>query len=267
MNFKLLLKYTIPFIFITAVICLAACDEKARNIPTPPPPPQEPNPYGDGNGKITLIRKEQIDGPVTITLSGNTRNDTMVWQSTPGCDTNIAASFIVHAGNYLVRITGSEFLCSYNVTVEERVCKIQEYTSCIGGFVGCDDITGIWLRTADGPCPNCMGLKVEFRSGLGEVIYTPPGCRFPLGDIKWRDFSLEGCTILDLARDQYGGGPEYQNAYLDFINRNSFVINGQTGQIPYSRIASANDKKSTENTDHFLFSPLPVDTNGLQIAR
>jgi hypothetical protein len=265
MFIRKILNCAIPFIFLAAMVYFAACDEKAIAPTDPPPPP--PNPYGNGKGKITFIRKQHIDGPVIIIISGREMNDTIIWQNTPSCDTNLAVSQILPAGSYPVRIEGSEFMCNYNVTVEERVCKIQEYTNCAGGYIGCTGIEGIWLRTADGPCPNCQGLKVEFREGFGEVIYTPPGCRFPIGDIKWRDFNLGSCTMLDLARDQYGGSPGYQNAELTFENRNSFVIHSESGEIPYSRIAQLNDNKKSENTDRSIIFSVTSDTNRLPVAR
>ena len=207
------------------------------------------NPYGEGNGKITFYRTQQIAGSVTIKISDKTLNDSIVWQSAPNCDTNIAASVILRAGNYTASMEGSVFLCNYNINIEEKKCKLLEYTNCMGGYVGCYTLTGTWLRTADGPCPNCQGLKIQFLNGIGEVIYTPPGCRFPLGDIKWKDFNINNCTMLDLARDQYGGSPEYQSADINFLNKNSLIINGPSGLIPYSRISNSDKKIFIKNTD------------------
>jgi hypothetical protein len=265
MKFGYKLKYLFTIIVFLSIIYITGCDEKAHVFPPEPPPPV--NPYGNGNGKITFIRKQPIDGIVSIKISDKQLNDTIVWQITPSCDTNIAASQILKAGDYSVNIEGSVFMCSYNVTVEERVCKILEYTDCSGGYVGCTDITGVWLRTDDGPCPNCKGLKVEFRNGFGEVIYTPPGCRFPLGDIKWKDFSLGNCNMLDLARDQYGGSPEYQSATLTFSNKTSFIINGPSGVIPYTRIALTNNEKKSNKINNNSNTIVPVDSSRLQIAR
>lgn len=264
MKIRRILKHIFILFSSASLIYIAACDEKATNYKEPPP---APNPYGSGNGKITFIRKQQIDGPVLITISNHQLNDSIVWQVTPACDTSIASSVILPAGNYSVYIAGSIFLCNYDVTVEERVCKIREYTDCSGGYVGCTDITGVWLRTADGPCPNCAGLKVDFRNGFGEVVYTPPGCRFPIGDIKWKDFNPGGCNMLDLARDQYGGSPGYQSANLIFYNRNSFEINSESGVIPYSKISQMNDKKRSQNTNRNSNVIVPADSIKLQLAR
>lgn len=226
-------------------VYLCSCESRG-GITTPPPPP-EPNPYGEGNGKITFFRTQQIAGTVTIKISDSTLIDTIVWQSAPNCDSNIAVYKILKAGNYSVRIEGSTFLCDYNVTVEERKCKLLEYTNCGGGNVGCYALDGLWLRTADGPCPNCGGLKVLFSGGTGEVVYTPPGCRFPLGDIKWRDFLLSDCKVLDLARDQYGGSPQYFISAITFFNKDSIILNGESGIIPYSRIPITNEKRTYKN--------------------
>ncbi|HEY5534712.1 MAG TPA: hypothetical protein VIL99_07255 [Ignavibacteria bacterium] len=195
------------------------------------------NPYGEGNGKITFYRTQQIAGPVTIKISDKTLNDTLVWQSAPDCNSNIAASVILRAGDYSVRIEGSVFLCDYNTRVEEKICKVLNYTNCNNGYVGCYTMTGTWIRTADGPCPNCQGLKIQFLNGVGEVIFTPPGCRFPLGDVKWIDFNINNCTMLDLARDQFGGSPQYQSSSINFLNKDSLLINGPSGLISYSRIS------------------------------
>jgi hypothetical protein len=46
-----------------------------------------------------------------------------------------------------------------------------------------------------------------------------------------------------LARDQYGGSPEFQLADIRFYNKDSLTINGPSGVIPYSRIANTNVKK------------------------
>jgi len=266
MKYRTILNYTLPLIFISAVFYFASCDEKATIAPDPPP--QLPNPYGDGNGKITFIRKQQIQGPVIIKIANRELNDTIVWQSTPGCDSSLAVSLILKAGSYTAKIEGSEFLCNYDITVEERICKIIEYTGCTGGYVGCpSDINGVWLRTADGPCPNCRGLKVEFRNGIGEVIYTPPGCRFPIGDLKWKEFNSGGCSMYDLARDDYGGNPEYQFASLTFYSRISFQINSESGVIPYTRIALANDKKISKNNKRNFYRIAPVESNRLRLGR
>jgi len=267
MKFKDILKYFFSCIFIFSLAYISACDSSGGLITSTPPPPPNPNPYGEGNGKITFMRTQQIAGPVTIKISNKSLNDSLVWQAAPPCDTNIATSQILKAGNYSVKIEGSVFMCNYGVTVEERKCKILDYTNCNGGNTGCTDITGIWLRTSDGPCPNCRGLKVEFRNGEGEVIFTPAGCRFPLGDIKWNNFNLDNCTINDLARDSLGGSPEFQPANMVFDNKNSFVINGPSGTIPYSRIAQINDKKTSHNIIRYNNSNRAPESTGLQTAR
>jgi hypothetical protein len=266
MNTVSILKFSFSCIFIVSLIYLSACDSGGGLTTSTTPPPPAPNPYGEGNGKITFIRTQQIDGPVTIKISNKSLNDSIVWQAAPPCDTNISASQILKAGSYSVKIEGSVFMCNYNVTVEERKCKILDYTNCNGGYIGCTDISGIWLRTSDGPCPNCKGLKIEFRNGEGEIIYTPPGCRFPLYDIKWNNFNLNDCTINDLARDSLGGSPEFQPASMVFENKNSFIINGPSGTIPYSRISQKNDEKISENIKHHTVVPFSEST-GLQTAR
>lgn len=268
MNIKNISTYIFSIIFVLTLIYISACDS-GGGITTPSvnPPPPTPNPYGSGNGKITFIRTQQTDSNITVKISNKQLNDTLIWQAVPSCDTNIASSLILKAGDYSVRIEGNVFLCNYNITVEERRCKILDYTNCNGGYVGCSDITGVWLRTADGPCPNCRGLKVEFRNGIGEVIYTPPGCRFHLGDIKWTDFTLDKCIIYDLARDSLGGGPEYQQANLSFTNKISFVINGPSGNIPYTRIAFKNDKKISKNINRSFGDITITKSPGMQVAR
>jgi hypothetical protein len=229
-------------ILILLSVYLSSCDSKTGITSPPPPPPIDTNHYGSGNGKITFFRTEQIPGPVVIKVSASQMTDSIVWQVTPDCDSNVAVSKILRAGDYTVSIEGSVFLCNYNVTVEEKKCKLLNYTNCNNGYVGCYTLNGTWLRTADGPCPNCKGLKVQFTDGMGEVIFTPQGCRFPLGDIKWTDFNPGNCTVYDMARDDYGGSPEYQLANLIFYNKDSLSINGPSGVIPYSRIANTNVK-------------------------
>ncbi|MBI5402099.1 MAG: hypothetical protein HY959_01745 [Ignavibacteriae bacterium] len=262
------ITYIFGIFLIFALAYISACDSKGGStesvIVNPPPPP--PNPYGEGNGKISFIRTQQIDGSVIIYISNKQINDTIVWNVSPSCDTNIITSQILKAGNYSVRIEGNIFLCNYNVNVEERKCKILDYTNCSGGYVGCYTLDGVWNRTADGPCPNCRGLKIEFRNGVGEVIYTPPGCRFPIGDLKWIDFDINGCNISDLARDSLGGGPEYQRASMTFENKNSLIINGPSGTIPYSRISTDEAKKILKNIKRTDNSGAPAKSTGLQTA-
>jgi hypothetical protein len=268
MKAKKFLTYAFGVFLIFALAYISACDDKGgiteTTVINPPPPP--PNPYGEGNGKISFIRTQQIDGPVTIYVSNKQLNDTIVWSMTPLCDTNKIASQILRAGNYSVRIEGNIFLCNYTVNVEEKKCKILDYTNCSGGSVGCYTLDGIWNRTADGPCPNCKNLKIEFRNGVGEVIYTPPGCRFPIGDLKWANFDLSNCKISDLARDSLGGGPEYQSANITFENKNSLIINGPSGLIPYSRISQDDVKKISKNIKHNNNSRPSAKSAGLQIA-
>lgn len=226
-------------LLILLSVYLSSCDSKT-GITNSPPPPIDTNVYGAGNGKITFYRTEQIPGPVVIKISDSQISDSLVWQYIPACDSNVAVSKILKAGNYKVSIEGSVFLCNYNVSVEEKKCKLLNYTNCNNGYVGCYTLNGTWLRTEDGPCPNCKGLQIQFSDSVGEVIYTPPGCRFPLGDIKWKELNLNDCKVLDLARDQYGGSPEFQLADLTFYNKDSLTINGPSGVIPYSRIANTN---------------------------
>jgi hypothetical protein len=215
---------------------------------------------------LSFIRKQQIDGPVIIYVSSKTLYDTIIWSMTPSCDTNLVTSQILKAGSYKVRIEGNVFLCNYNINVEERKCKILEYTNCSGGYVGCYPVDGIWRRTEDGPCPNCKGLEIEFRNGMGEVIYTPQGCRFPIGDIKWTSFDLGTCTMKDLARDSLGGSPQYQDANLYFENKNSLTINGPSGLIPYSRISQKDAKKISKNIKRSNSGNADAKHAGLQIA-
>lgn len=264
---KKIITYFSTAVFIFTVIYISSCDSRggitSSTTVTPPPP----NPYGEGNGKLTFIRTQQTDSNITIYISNKQLKDSVIWQATPPCDTNIASSVILKAGSYGVRIEGNVFLCNYSINVEERICKILNYTNCNGGNIGCSDITGVWQRTADGPCPNCKGLKVEFRNGIGEVIYTPPGCRFHLGDIKWTDFNLDKCTMYDLARDEYGGSPEYQFADLIFTDKISFTIHGESGVIPYTRIALKSDKKISKNINRTV-NRNPADaSNGMQVTR
>ncbi len=265
MKKKVLIRILPGLILAVLFAYLAACDSRTGiTDPPPPPPPPTPNPYGEGNGKITFFRTQQIDGPITIKISDKTLNDSIVWTVTPNCDTNIAASVILKKGNYTAQIEGSIFLCRYDINVEERKCKLIDYTTCNGGYVGCYNIDGLWLRTADGPCPNCMGLKVFFENGIGEVVYTPPGCRFPIGDIKWKDFNINNCTMLDRARDQYGGSPAYQKATLNFSHKNAFIINSESGQIPYSRIGTSYDKKSIKKNINTGNTPAKRDSSPLR---
>jgi len=251
MKLKIFLTYLLGFVLVFLVAYFTSCDS-GTGITEPPPP----NPYGEGNGKITFYRTSQIAGPVIIRISSYQFNDSIVWISPPMCDTNIATSVILKKGDYTVNIEGAKFLCNYNVKIEERKCKLLDYTNCNGGYVGCYDLTGVWIRTADGPCPNCKGLKVQFSNGIGEVIYTPPGCRFALWDIKWKNFDINNCTIYDLARDQYGGSPDYFLTNITFFNKDSIELNGPSGIIPYSRISYTLEKKNENN-----FHPIEVEHN------
>ena len=225
------------------------------------------NPYGEGNGKVTFYRIQHIEGPVTIKVSDKILNDSTVWQTTPDCNNILAVSAILKAGDYSIRIEGKVFLCNYTVRIEEKICKLVNYTNCNGGTVGCYTLTGTWLRTADGPCPNCMGLKVQFIDGFGEVIYTPPGCRFPLGDIKWKDFNIDNCTIHDLARDEYGGSPEYQTSSVTFFHKDSLLINGPSGMIPYSRISYSDKIKTIKNITYSADSSAFIFPDRLQVGQ
>lgn len=246
-NFPKISSYIAGLILIVLSVYVSSCDSKTGVVTPPPPVINDTNIYGAGNGKITFYRTVQISGPVTIKISNSEFTDSLVWQTAPNCDTNIAVSKILKAGTYGVSIEGSVFLCNYNVTIEEKKCKLINYSNCNNGYVGCYTLNGTWLRTEDGPCPNCKGLKVQFTNGIAEVIFTPQGCRFPIGDIKWKDFNLSNCTVYDLARDQYGGSPEYQFANVTFFNKDSLNINGPSGVIPYSRIANTNVKIKKKN--------------------
>jgi hypothetical protein len=254
-------------ILIILSVYLSSCDSKSGITTPPPPPPVDTNQYGAGNGKITFYRTEQIPGPLIIKVSNYQINDSIVWQVTPNCDTNIAVSKILKAGTYTVSIEGSVFLCNYNVTVEEKKCKLLNYTNCNNGYVGCYTLNGTWLRTSDGPCPNCAGLKIQFADGVGEVIYTPQGCRFPIGDIKWKELNLADCKVYDIARDQYGGSPEYQLADLQFYNKDSLSINGPSGVIPYSRIANTNVKTHKKQNTVVMPDDVTDKSAKLQVER
>jgi hypothetical protein len=262
---KGIIKNIIASVFLLAVmVYVYSCDSKGTLV-SPPPQTHDTNIYGNGNGKITFYRTKQIDGNISIKVSSYILRDSTVWQSAPPCDTNKAVSKILPAGNYKVTIEGASFLCNYDVNVEEKICKLLNYTDCANGYVGCYPLNGTWLRTSDGPCPNCKGLKVQFSDSVGEVIYTPPGCRFPLSDIKWKNFIFDNCTVLDIARDEYGGSPEYQTSNIQFFSKDSLMIKGTSGDIPYSRISYTNVKKPKN------INRTPVDngvhTTGLQTGR
>lgn len=262
-KYKNILSGIISLFIVFAIVYLVACDSRTGiTDPPPPPPPPPPNPYGEGNGKITFYRTEYIEGPVVINVYNKTLTDSLVWSSAPNCDTNIAAYAILRKGDYSVYINGKVFTCVYGIHITEKECIRLNYSGCMGGVIPCVNLNGTWLRTADGPCPNCEGLKIYFENGVGEVIYTPPGCRFPLGDIKWINYDSASCTVKDLARDQYGGSPEYQNASSIFTDRNNFTINGPSGIIPYTRISNSYDKKISTNIHRYI---IPVDsTAGLR---
>ena len=199
MKFRSIITYVSGFLLVLLLIYLSSCDSRNGKInPVEPPPPPPPNPYGAGNGKITFYRTQQISGTVVIKIASKQMTDTIVWNITPNCDTNITASQILKAGDYTSSMEAEAFLCHYDFKVEERKCKLLDYTNCTGGYVGCTDITGTWLRTADAECPNCTGLKIYYSNGYGEVIYTPQGCRFPIGDSKWANFNINDCSMLDL---------------------------------------------------------------------
>ena len=131
MNLNRLIIYLTGFFLAVIIIYISSCDSKTGL--TDPPPAPKPNPYGEGNGKITFFRTQQIAGNVIINIASKQINDTIVWQVSPNCDTNIAASQILKAGNYSVRITGDAFLCDYKVNVEEKKCVLLNYTNCNGG--------------------------------------------------------------------------------------------------------------------------------------
>jgi hypothetical protein len=256
----MVIKHSYPIIsavVITVIIFyMVSCDSGTGLTDPPPPIKPDTNIYGQGNGKLVFFRTQQIAGPVNISIASYNLTDTLVWQADPKCDSSNAVSIILPAGNYGVHIEGAVFLCNYTVTVEERKCKLLNYTNCNGGTVGCYTMVGTWLRTDDGPCVNCKGLIVQFQDGIGEVIYTPPGCRFPLSDIKWKNFNQGDCTILDLARDDYGGSPEYQAATVYFFHKDSLNINGQSGVIPYQRIQNKDVKNIKKYYDNGIIKPV-----------
>ncbi len=129
-----------------------SCDSKGGSVVSPPVI-HDTNIYGNGNGKITFYRTSQITGNVTISISGNTLADSLVWQQTPACDTTPAVSKILPAGDYTARIEGASFLCNYNIKVEERICKLINYTGCANGYVGCYPLTERGCEPTTVPAP------------------------------------------------------------------------------------------------------------------
>ena len=232
MNLKSIISYLSGFLFTLLLIYFSSCDSRGgltNPVITPPPPP---NPYGEGNGKITFYRTQAVEGKVVIKVASKQLNDTLIWQTVPSCDTNSAASVILKAGSYSASLEADIFLCHYDFTIEERICKMIDYTNCAGGHVGCVDITGTWLRT---------------------------------GDTKWSAFNINDCSMSDLARDQYGGSPKFISSTLSFSDKNSLIINGDNIQIPYTRISQTNDKKITKHNYPFN---IPADNaTGMQVAR
>ena len=79
--------------------------------------------------------------------------------------------------------------------------------------------------------------------------------------------NLTDCTVNDIARDQYGGSPEYQLANLTFYNKDSLSINGPSGVIPYSRIANTNVKIYKKQNIVVMPDVVSDKSAKLQIAR
>lgn len=63
-------------ILIIIISYISSCDSRT-GITEPPPP--IPNPYGEGNGKITFYRTQNTAGPVVISISNKQFNDFIIW--------------------------------------------------------------------------------------------------------------------------------------------------------------------------------------------
>ncbi len=112
-----------------------------------------------------------------------------------------------------------------------NACKKETTKSPTATACSKFSLEGIWTRIANGPNgdPACIGEKIEYKDGKGIILSEPADCKFKTGDIKWMNFSVEKCTILNT----YFTNPAlttvgFRDGKISFTDAATVVIHGVT---------------------------------------
>ncbi|OOG17897.1 hypothetical protein BWD42_11380 [Sphingobacterium sp. CZ-UAM] len=128
-----------------------------------------------------------------------------------------------------------------SVTFTAGVCNTMELTGSNGGGGGgggnsnCKQysLVGKWLRTNSSTHPPCVRNEVITFNGSTGTVTSSIGCCFPVGDVKWKGYNQNNCTIYTLNRGTNDCSiGDYSSVSVIFSGNNYVAI----GNVGYTRV-------------------------------
>lgn len=124
-----------------------------------------------------------------------------------------------------------------SVTFTAGVCNTMELTGSNGGGgnTNCKQysLVGKWLRTNSSDNPACVRNEVITFNGSTGTVTSSTGCCFPVGDVKWKSYNPNNCTIYTLSRGETDCSIGAYNLRAVIFSGNNYVAIGNVG---YTRI-------------------------------
>jgi hypothetical protein len=195
---------------------------------------EEPNPYGSGKGQLTFWTQSDLGvGNVNIYVS-NQSAGTVSHYHANGVDCGMGdVNLVETAGTYNWKAIGTTGqIWSGIISIEAGKCQKIQLTGSNGGNNGdCNySLNGNWKRQSGGAV-DCPGEVVHFNGSQGSVTFSPNGCRFSVGNVKWKNYNAANCSIEVLFKDQNGGNPYYDIGSVEFRSANEVMI----GSVLYKK--------------------------------
>jgi hypothetical protein len=104
----------------------------------------------------------------------------------------------------------------------------------------CSFLEGTWVRVYDKGNHPCNGMEVKVEKNQGAVTYSPNGCCFKTGDIKFKNINYNNCVIDDMIRSnsncdfmgnyRLGEDVVYKNNNEFYLSNIKFIRKTSTNQ-------------------------------------
>jgi hypothetical protein len=172
-------------------------------------------------------------GNITVICNGVSKVIMGYYTTAPTCGANNTATFSLDTGTYSYSASCSGKVWNGSITVTNGECSKMQLTSNGGtNSSGCSsfNLSGTWVRISGG-APGCPGQKVVSTSTTGTTTYTPPGCRFSVNDVTWKNFKASNCTIDVLLKNSDGSGATYESSIISFNSATEIVL----GDVVYRK--------------------------------
>lgn len=157
--------------------------------------------------------------------------------STPDCENAIngVVSVVKPAGTYnYTAQSNSGTSWSGTITFDAGGCTTMNLTGTGGnngnnGNNGCGySLNGTWHRQSGG-ISGCEGAVINFNGNSGTYSSSPSGCCFPVGDLYWKNYNPNDCTISVHIRNTGDCSDQgYENESITFIDQNTVTVGSVT---------------------------------------